>query len=99
HNKWASVEASARRGTFPRRADASTLASYRPTRLKQPIQDRLHLERLQVRPQRQNARRDAGQVRRGPAGGRLGGKRAKVTAAVSQKLDLIARLVSELQRI
>src|SRR5262245_8469179 len=48
----------------------------------EPVEDRLDLERLEVGLERQDAGGDAGQVRGGPARGRLPGERAEVPAAV-----------------
>src|SRR5262245_65613672 len=64
-----------------------------------PVQDRLDLERLHLRPQREDAGRDAGQVRGRPTGRRLPGERAEIAAAVGLELDRVAELVSELQRV
>ena len=70
--------------TYARWDRASSFVA--PTRLKHPVQDRLDLERLQIGLQRQDPRRDAGQVRRRPAGRRLVRERAQVAAAVRLKL-------------
>src|SRR6266852_4646902 len=67
--------------------------------LAQPIQDRLYLKRFHVRPQRQDARRYAGEMGRGPARRRLVGKGSELSAAVGLKLDLLAQLVGKPKRI
>src|SRR6266496_2051822 len=63
--------------------------------LRQPIQNCLHLERLQIRFQRQNARRDAGQMRSSPTSRRLLGERTEIAAAMRLKLNLFAQLIRE----
>src|ERR1700738_3387988 len=68
-------------------------------RPKHPVQNRLDFKRFQARLDRQNPRRDARQMRGGPAGRRLLGERTQVALAVRLKLDLLAQLVSEVQGI
>ena len=67
--------------------------------MEHPVEQRLHLEGLERRSQREQARRNASQVGRGPARRGLAGERAEVALAVGLEFDAFAKLVGEIERV